>query len=76
MITDVEWLHVLVRVRKQYGKTADSQGSKRDQECTCKRYGSVNNVVYETGGRIGKAAVKYGFLAVFFEFFIDLIKTL
>ena len=39
-------------------------------------YGSVNNVVYETGGRIGKAAVKYGFLAVFFELFIDLIKTL
>ena len=70
----VEGLHILVCVGEKYGKSSDGQISAGDEERAYKSHRRVDHIVYETGGRIGKAAEKHRFLAVFFQFLIDLGK--
>ena len=71
----VEWFHVLVCVGKQYRETADGKCTARNHKCTDKCNTCVNNIVYETGGRIGQTAVEDGFLAAFFQLIVNFCKT-
>ena len=71
----VEWLHVLVCVGKQYRESADGKCTARNHKCTGKCNTCVDDIVYETGGRIGQTAVENCFLAAFFQFVVNFCKT-